>query len=153
MVDLTRDQERERRREALLEVRRNLARRVELRPERRHAQLVPRRETRERVSPSLARNELQVGGDVDLVAQLLPVRRLQDARALHLRRRDPVAVRRRVLGHVRRRDFGHVRGRPLEDGLDAEREVFGDGLEIRADVDASAVCETGVDCLGVQRVI
>ena len=139
VVDLARDEEGERRCELLLEERGHLACRVELRAEGRHAELVAGRERRERVSPPGGGDDLEVGRDVDLVAQLLPVRRLEDAGALQLRGRDPALVRARVLCEVRRRDVGHVRGLALEDALDAEREVFGDGLQVGADVDPGQV--------------
>jgi hypothetical protein len=167
VVDLASDEERERRGEPLLEQHRGLSRRVNLSPERRHPEIILGSHRRRRLSPSAREDEVKVGPNIDLVAQLLVVRRSDDARHLRLEGRRPLVERGRA-GRRGERVGRDERGSPfgeeglgrlgdfgrgtLGDVLDSKGETGVHGSEEGGDVDTGAIGEGGVDGLDVKSL-
>jgi hypothetical protein len=156
MIQLSRQQERKRRRETMFQQRRDLTRTIHLTPERRLSEIIL--DTRHGDSLPLTRvrsgREHDVDSSVHPVGQFAPVGSGEDTLRHDLRSRDPTVLgllaRERVLRHMV--PFRHVTdrtlldfgGRSLVDCFDTEGDMRGDGLEVRGEVGARQVGGGGV---------
>jgi len=163
VVDLSGNEERELRREPLLEQHRSLSRRVNLSPERRLPELVLGSNGRGRLSPSSSGDDVEVGGNVNVRRKLVVVGGSEDTLSLVLKGSGPLVEGRRAgrggerVGELERGgEFGEE-GRGilggllgfLEDVLDSKGQTRSDSGEDRGDVDTVSVGEGRVD--GLER--
>lgn len=63
---------------------------------------------------------------------------------------DPVFIVARVLGKIRRAHFGQLRVGTLPESLNTQSKIFGNGLEVAADIDTREVGRRWIDSLNVQ---
>lgn len=157
MVNLSADEESESWGEALLEERRDLACAVELRAEGGQTEVVLGGDGRRCFA--FLWHRVGCDGDLcsslDLVAQSLPVRSLDDAlSAQEGRGCDPVSLGATdVFGHVRHVGFLDLGVWLLPDHLSPHCEALAQRLEVRGHEDSGAVDDAWVVCLEVERVV
>lgn len=167
MVNLASDKERESRSESLLEKHRSLPGRIDLTPERRHPEVVLGSNSSSGLPSSTSKDDVEVGSNIDLVAQLLVVGRGDDTRHLGLKSGRPLMESRRArgrgerisgdegggpLGEERLRRLRDLGRRSLGDVLDTKRETRVHSSEEGGDVNAGTVSEGGVDGLDVDSL-
>src|SRR6266850_3091036 len=121
VVYLSSDRERKTGSKPLLKQRRHLARRVQLRPECRHTQVILRANRGNRIATHRGCDYLQICGHLHLFTELVPISRLEYTNWLELCRSNPLAIRACQLGKVRRRHFRLVERRPLVECLNTQR--------------------------------
>lgn len=149
MVDLSSNEEGEHWGETLLEQRRDLPGRIKLSPEGCCSQIVLGTNGGNGIATFLVGDHLEVSGDFNALAELLPVCEVGDAGRLHLTGGNPVLVVARVLGEICGGDFRDARLWSLPVALDTKSKIFGERLEVASNIDTRRVDRVGVHGLDV----